>query len=479
MNSLTVSHQDCSTTCSQVTRLQERVEELKRKNRELEEKLAQRNQMIEELTRKLKLFDNPHTPPSKRRFPPRNGESETGQDESEDERDDAGPDHPGLRTDDRPTKNKKPGRKKGHKGTTRPTPQPDTRLDVTESVCPHCASSLGEPTRVETRTIEDIANKSSVEVTEFQIGHYFCDCCGGEVIANHPDCPDEGRFGHRVCVQTTLLKFEDRLPHRKVKNTLERDYGLEISPATVLDITRRTADTLRPMYENIREEIQHADVLYVDETGIKVDGEQYWAWAFRNKDSILFALRESRGKGVLEEILGDEFDGVIVCDGWRSYPSFASELQRCWSHLLREAKDLDSTEGKNVADHLQDMYNELTDFVDRKPPPREREKKKEEAIAAMNEIIEQEWDTKETVKLVTKIERGMDHWFTFVTDEDVEPTNNKAERALREHVVLRKIIGTLRNEKGTYIHETVMTMLATWKERDLSPYDEMLEILRS
>ncbi len=132
-----------------------------------------------------------------------------------------------------------------------------------------------------------------------------------------------------------------------------------------------------------------------------------------------------------------------------------------------------------MADHLQDIYNDLTGFVDRKPPPREREKKKERAIAAMEEIIEHNWDREETVKLITKIERGMDYWFTFVTEEEVEPTNNKAERALREHVVIRKIIGTLRNEKGTYIHETVMSLLATWKERDQDPYDEMLKILRS
>jgi transposase len=29
----------------------------------------------------------------------------------------------------------------------------------------------------------------------------------------------------------------------------------------------------------------------------------------------------------------------------------------------------------------------------------------------------------------------------------VEPTNNRAERALRPQVVLRKILGTLRNDK--------------------------------
>jgi len=52
----------------------------------------------------------------------------------------------------------------------------------------------------------------------------------------------------------------------------------------------------------------------------------------------------------------------------------------------------------------------------------------------------------------------------------VEATNNRAERALREHVVQRKIMGTFRNGKGTRIYETGMTVLASWKQqgRDLS-----------
>ncbi|MGQ9552187.1 MAG: IS66 family transposase, partial [Candidatus Bathycorpusculaceae bacterium] len=65
------------------------------------------------------------------------------------------------------------------------------------------------------------------------------------------------------------------------------------------------------------------------------------------------------------------------------------------------------------------------------------------------------------------------HWFIFLTTPGVELTNNRAERALREHVVQRKIIGTLRNRKGTYIHETITTVRATLKQQGLNP-SEML-----
>jgi hypothetical protein len=78
-------------------------------------------------------------------------------------------------------------------------------------------------------------------------------------------------------------------------------------------------------------------------------------------------------------------------------------------------------------------------------------------------------------KLIGKISNGFDYWFTFIIHPGVEPTNNRAERALREHVILRKIMGTLRNSKGTSIHERIMTVLATWEQQGLNS----LQMLRS
>jgi hypothetical protein len=68
-------------------------------------------------------------------------------------------------------------------------------------------------------------------------------------------------------------------------------------------------------------------------------------------------------------------------------------------------------------------------------------------------------------RFAAKVLNGLGHWFTFLTVPGVEASNNRAERALREHVVQRKIMGCFRNGKGTMIYETVMTVLATWKQQ--------------
>jgi transposase len=87
------------------------------------------------------------------------------------------------------------------------------------------------------------------------------------------------------------------------------------------------------------------------------------------------------------------------------------------------------------------------------------------------------YETDEVRRFARKIRNGINHWFTFLTTPGVEPTNNRAERALREHVVQRKIIGTLRNQKGTFTHETITTLLATWKQQGLNPTEMLANTL--
>lgn len=64
-----------------------------------------------------------------------------------------------------------------------------------------------------------------------------------------------------------------------------------------------------------------------------------------------------------------------------------------------------------------------------------------------------------------------------MTHPEVDPTNNRAERAIREQVILRKVFGGLRSERGTEIHEIITTMLATWQKRGLDPPEELISIL--
>ena len=402
---------------------------------------------VRELEALLAKYDNPHTPPSLKR----GGNRKKSQNKKD-------------------AVKGKPGRKKGHKGVTRPPANPDKQVDLTTDRCPDCGAVLGDPFRVDSKIIEEIPDPQPVIVTEYKIAHYTCPCCQKEVVATDSVCPKEGMFGNNTIAQTTLLKYEDRLPHRKIQNALNRQYGLEICPATILDLTRRAADSVQSEYEAILDRIRNASILYVDETSIKVQGKKYWIWAFTTPAETFIAIRKSRGAKVLREILTRRFKGLIVCDGWKSYPCFTKCIQRCWAHLLRESKDLAKKIDEAVPLHkgLKRLYNELDDSLEGDPPPEVRRKLWYMARTTLRQLVGKEYTDEKVIKLIGKIKNGFEYWFTFVLRPGVEPTNNRAERALREHVVIRKIVGTLRNKKGTYIHERIMTVLATWSQQGLN-----------
>ena len=402
-----------------------------------------------------------------------------------------------------------PGRPRGCPGTTRPRPKPDLviqagRLDE----CPECGYHLGEPVLTKHRIVEELPDLEPVKVVGYEEDHYLCAGCDCEIVARHPDCPPSGVFGKNVYVQTTLGKFEERLPYEKIRTVLKRQ-GLEISVATALELLDRTSRWLRPEYEKILAQVRASGVVYTDQTGIGVDGKQQWIWDFITDTETVYAIRPTKGRVVLDEILGKGWDGILVCDGLSSHHSFTENIQRCWVHILNEAKELvekkqgqedqkdqkgqkGGEDGRHREDEkkkddkekekewgrreaealcrgLHRIYDRLKEALEKDPPPEERKRLAGWGRRALRYWINKQYKDAEVRGFAEKIKRAYPYLFTAVTHPGVELHNNRSELGLRELVVQRKIIGTLRNEKGTRIYETLATLLATWKQRGLDP----------
>ena len=73
-----------------------------------------------------------------------------------------------------------------------------------------------------------------------------------------------------VIAQAALSRYDHRLPYRKIADRFEQLHGLELSGASAWHATERAARAGRCEYEQIRHQIQQADVVHVDETGINV-----------------------------------------------------------------------------------------------------------------------------------------------------------------------------------------------------------------
>jgi transposase len=399
---------------------------------------------IEALERRLLAYENAHTPPSKQ---PKMSQ-------------------------------KKPpsgilGAPKGHPRYERPEPELTGSKEYFEDACPHCESSLGAPFKTERVLEEDIPEPQPIEVIEHFVNHYKCPGCKKHIVAQN-NAP-KGRFGNNVLAHVTLLKYDDRLPLRKVVSSVQRHYGLPITNVSVLNITERVTNALRQPYCTLIKRIRKSRLVYADETKMRVDGKNNWLWTFVTENETVFVIRQSRSKKVVEEILGSNFNGVICCDGWNAYSQFTANIQRCWAHILREAEKLAEkyTEFGGGFILLKKLFEKIKTIREQPPPREQREALVVQMKSELQQLIEQMQTYTEFKKFAIKIANGIDYWFTCVIHLFVEPTNNTAERALRELVVQRKIIGGLRRDKGARIMETIMSMITTWKQRKVPVFSTL------
>jgi transposase len=260
------------------------------KLKKLTEENANLRKENDDLKRRLMLHENPHTPSSKRMYPTRNG-------------------------DHRKSEKRFPGRPKGHKGNTRPKPKPDIiKSPESKCVCDHCGAHLDGPTHVGHHVFEEITTPKPRQVIDYLEFEYKCVTCNAFMSTRHPDCPPDGVFGKNALIQMTLMKFEERLPFKKIVQQMENEFGLPMTAASALEVTRRVSEYLRPEYESILEDIRAARIVNVDETSEKVDGVNYWLWVFTTETKTVFSIRKSRGKKVLNEVLGKNFKGILGCD---------------------------------------------------------------------------------------------------------------------------------------------------------------------
>jgi transposase len=432
-----VTTQHCQ-TCS-------KIEQLTQENKQLKTEITR-------LTRALLKYENPHTPPSMRIYKTH-------------------------KNNYKPTTQKRfPGPPKKHKGTTRQKQKtPTTIIQPPNCTCPNCQTLLTQPTAVKHHLIEELPNRQKRQIIDFIEHQYQCPNCRTKTQNKDPQCPPEGIFGVNAQCQTTLLKFEQRLPFEKVAKQMQRHFDLPMSQTTVLEIAQRVSQTLRPDYFAIREHIRSSDIVNIDETSIKVDGVKWWIWTFVTKTDTFYVIRHSRGKKVLLEVLGEDFKGYVGCDGWGAYPAFTEKIQRCWAHLLREAKDVSKNhrEVRGLYKSFKGLFDFLTESLVGDPPIEERLRLVLVGKERLRLWLDRSYKSGEVLRFMGKVERGFEFWFTFVLVRGLEATNNVAERALRELVVQRKIMGTLRNEKGAVIYETMMSLIVTWDKQGLDTFEQM------
>jgi transposase len=195
-------------------------------------------------------------------------------------------------------------------------------------------------------------------------------------------------------------------------------------------------------------------------------------------NEVLVVIRKSSGKKVLEEILGKEAEGANSADGWRAYNWM--KLQRCWAHLLRvvDACIEVSENGKRLSEDIHSCFKKLRAFLDSDHSMAERMEMKDLLEKELDGIIAKYSEFKELKKPLTYLKNGCGCWFTCLLYPGMEPTNNLAEQAIRESVIMRKIIGCFRSVKGAENYQYIASLLATARLQGKNGFDELEKVLR-
>jgi transposase len=78
-----------------------------------------------------------------------------------------------------------------------------------------------------------------------------------------------------------------------------------------------------------------------DETSWKVAGALWWLWVFATPSTVVYAIQHGRGFDEAATVLGANFAGVLVRDGWAPYRRFVQAAhQTCLAHVIRRCREI-------------------------------------------------------------------------------------------------------------------------------------------
>jgi transposase len=367
-----------------------------------------------------------------------------------------------------------------------PPERVDTIVDLEPDTCPHCAHRLrahhevGQPRRHQVTELPPIA----AHITEYRCHRRQCPSCGHTTLAALPE-ESVGQFGPQLTALIAYLTVVCRVPRLVVQRFLDGALQIPISLGSTQHGWEEASAAVAAPYAELDAALRHEPVLNADETGHRTNGEKRWLWAFVARTFVVYRIAVSRGSDVLTTVLGETFAGILGSDRLPTYLTYVvGQRQFCWAHLTRNllsALDLATTpSAKRFCREALALDRRLFRLWHRfrgDPGVRGAPLTRADLIAKVLPIEK---------RLFALGERYLDaangdvrnlahaffvhnpHFFTFVYQAGVEPTNNSAERALRTAVQWRKIMLGTRSEQGERAVERLLTIVRTCQLQQLN-----------
>jgi transposase len=393
-------------------------------------------------------------------------------------------------------KPKKPGRKPGPDYGTkahRLPPAPE-QIDETHEAplpedCPDCGGAIDET---------DLACQYQVEIPRqpiyrrfhIHIGH--CRNCGRRVQGRNPLQTSDAlgaaaaQLGPDAQAAVVELNKQAGLSHGKVARCLASLFGIRLSRGGVAHTLLRAACRSAPFYCMLRDAVGEGGWVVLDETGWRVGGRSAWLHGLVGRDATVYVIAPTRSGAVAQNIIGSDYAGVMIHDGWSPYDGFLSAgHQQCLAHLLRRCRDMLETSTREAAHFPRRVAAILQTAL----AMRDRHAAGDvsaHGLAVVRgrlqrrlaDLLSQPQTDPANERLARHLRKHLDQMFWFLWLPGLDATNWRAEHAMRFGVILRKVWGGNRTWRGAQTQAVLMSVWRTCAQHSRSALDFLSHWLR-
>jgi transposase len=390
---------------------------------------------------------------------------------------------------------KRPGRKAGRgygRQTCRPIPsRVDERIAVPlPERCPHCGGGVELEGR-ETQYQEEITRRTVVRRFDIAVGR--CRQCARRLQRRHPlqtsDAVGVGsvQLGPEALTLAAILNKQMGLSLGHTRQVLAYGFGLAVSRAGLCRALARLAGRAEPTYASLVEAARHSPVNVVDETGWKVGGRLQWLHVAVSTQVTVYAILPGRGYEQSVVILGAEYDGFLVHDGWAPYYRFQFAFhQSCLSHLLRRCREMARLASPSTAafplavKHLLQTSLELRDRYEQGDISEHGLRTARGRLEAkLDRMLERPYRNPANQRLARHLAHEQPWLFTFLHCPGLDATNHLSEGAIRGMVIARKVWGGNRSWQGARTQQVLLSVLRTCWQQGRDAFALLVALLRA
>jgi len=369
---------------------------------------------------------------------------------------------------------RKRGGQKGHRGHRQPLLEPTKIVPVKPEVC-SCGNQKFD--HVESFYTHQQIELPEIEltVTHYQLHRGCCSRCGKSVSAQLAPLQRPG-YGPTMSALIAELSGMQGVSRQAVQQFLSSVLGVSISTGAIQKVIDRVSCAMEPAYERIGQVARSESVAYIDETSWFKAAKLHWLWVMVTAGVALYQVHPRRSREAFKELV-QHWKGILVSDNFRVYQDWVNKRQNCLSHYIRKARGLSESPDEEMArfgDQMLILLQQLCHFAHARPSPRKWENFYSQFVLLLMLF---ETADNDAGKLARSLASEMDSLWVFLEENGVDPTNNRAERALRFGVLWRKRSLGSQSDKGLRWVERILSLRETCRIRGKAPFSELVEMI--